>query len=476
MKKRIGLMWLVPVLFALLLSSAAGARTITTVEGLLELCGTTVNEDITLSGVFDLTGRDWTPIKRVAEGVTIEGNGATIIGMDMSATGDWEGGLDQTGFVGGNEGTISGLKFVLNSSASSRARYNGVVAAVNEYQATITDCTVCGDPNGSEVVLTNTLFNANLGGICGHNVGYVVRCLVSDLTLTDTNGACIGSIAGNNHYYIDSCFADSMKLIGGSVDTKIGGIVGQSIGNVESSFAAHTDFNTVTSTSISGKGLFMGGLVGNARYVDVISNRVNYVDICHEDSEGNSCYLGGILGGLVDLVEGYTSLVSSNYYADNCSAGMSWEDGDYAGGIVGGYQAADSRTVFMRCYYCTDFCSAPMAGINDGYDYPETFDICDGVSKAVMTGEGWAEDNLLSPWKNTGPDNYPVIDDRIPVSFSRVHRGKEYVSLRSARLLWNGKDVSALGLTDADTEFDPADFTLSCADGLSLEIDYVTVN
>ena len=52
MRQKIGLLWLLPVLFALLLPAAAGAAVITTVDELLALGGTTINEDVSIQGVF----------------------------------------------------------------------------------------------------------------------------------------------------------------------------------------------------------------------------------------------------------------------------------------------------------------------------------------------------------------------------------------------------------------------------------------
>ena len=186
--------------------------------------------------------------------------------------------------------------------------------------------------------------------------------------------------------------------------------------------------------------------------------------------------MGGIIGGLFDVSSDYASIVASNYYADNYLTGMSWGDNDVAGAIVGGYSVASSQSVFIRCFYCTDFCSAPMAGRNDGHEYSTTFDICDGVTKMDMTAPDWAEENLLSPWKNTGPDNYPVIDDRIPVSSTRLHRGNSYVPLTSARILWQGTDLTNVGLIEADTVLDPDDFDILNEANLPLELVYVTLN
>ncbi|MBQ9358439.1 MAG: hypothetical protein IJT95_02740 [Abditibacteriota bacterium] len=473
MRQKIGLLWLLPVLFALLLPAAAGAAVITTVDELLALGGTTINEDVSLDGVFDLTGRDWTPITEVAEGVTIEGSGSTIIGLDISAA---NGDGSCSGFVAANKGTITGLTFILNQDASVNAMYAGVVAGRNEADAFISDVKVYGDPGSGDFTLQKSGNSGLFGGIAGLNDGYISECLVSGLTFTDNAGAAIGGIAGQNQYIIESCFADSLNIIGAHISGAGGGIAGVSVGNPETGQEGMLVGNNVTFVSLTGKGLFKGGLAGRITFGSVYSNRVNYADITHEDSGGNACYLGGIVGAVEDLPEDCRSNLVFNYYADKVSLGIVWESQDHAGGIVGGYSTPFGYTLFTNCFYCTDYCFAPMAGVNEGSEYAYTFDCCDAVPKQTMTAPGWAEENLMSPWQNTGPEGYPVMDNRISVSFSRLHRGNSYVPLPAGRLLWQDQDVATIGMVSADTVFDPADFIISCDGDLPLELSYVTLN
>ncbi|MBR4749379.1 MAG: hypothetical protein IK083_07415 [Abditibacteriota bacterium] len=471
MRQKIGLLWLLPVLIALLLPAAAGAVTITTVDELLALGGTTINEDVSLDGVFDLTGRDWTPITEIAEGVCFDGSAATIMGLDMSAISD-DG--DYAGLVAVNRGQIAGLNVILSGEFSNTALYSGVIAGFNEETGEIIDCIVSGDPASGEVILANTRAGGSLGGIVGTNDGAISRALVNDLTFTDGNGvSSLGGIAGTNQYQIIYCFADAVKLVGNTADSRLGGIAGSLTGNTAERHSADIMFSTVTCSSLSGRGFVMGGLAGMAMYGEAIGCRVNYVDIAHSGTE--NCYLGGLIGGVLDFSDTYRSYIATSYYADRYLSGMSWEDHDFAGGIVGGCSVQSSAIVFFRCFYCTDYCAAPMVGVNEGQSYSGTFDICDGVSKITMTAPDWAAENLLDPWKNTGPDNYPVFDDRIITSFSRLHRGGSYLPFQSATLLWKGQDVNTLGMVNADTEFDPADFEL-LSENTNLELEYVTVN
>ncbi len=471
MRQKVGLLWLLPVLIALLLPAAAGAVVITTVDELLALGGTTINEDVSLDGVFDLTGQEWTPITEIAEGVEFDCAAATIIGLDMSAA---SGDGDYAGLVAVNRGRIDGLKVILNGQYSNNALYSGVIAGYNEAAGEINDCTVCGDTEAGEVIVANTRTGGRSGGIAGLNDGVITCALVNDLTFTDGNWASsMGGVTGVNQGTIDSGYADAVKLIGNNADSKMGGITGSLLGSTEQHQPAWVVSSTVTCSSIGGHGLFMGGMAGEVMYGYFVDNRVNFVDIAHSGVE--RCYLGGLIGSLLDSSADVYSSISTSYYADRYLSGMSWEVHDYAGGIVGGYNVQTSSHVFFSCFYCTDYCAAPIAGINDGHSHASTFEICDGVSKTTMTAPNWAAENLLDPWKNTGPDNYPVFDDRIPTSFSRLHRGGAYLPFQSATLLWKGQDASTLGAVDAATEFDPADFELLSAN-VCLELDYVTVN
>ncbi len=461
--------------FVLLLPAAAQARTIISTDQLLQLCGRAVFEDITLEGIFDLTGQEWTPISEVAEGVTIDGTNATIIGLDMSAT-YYNGQYYYSGFAAQNYGTITGLSIRLDSSAVTTASYAGPVAGIIGINGTVENCTVYGSADDG-VVITSDHQHGMLGGIAGYVSGAVTNCTVNGLTITDTSGSNMGGIAGSCHGTVFGCYAGRISVVGTHKWASLGGIAGFAAGNMDS--PAFVESNTVAYSSISGKAGRMGGIISVAQNAHVTGNRANYVDIIHQDPDNVVCTLGGIAGVVQETDEIEPSYFNGNYYAQGLTgAGIEWQANDIAGGIVGQFQGRDDDLCYMNCFFCTDFCSAPLYGELTGYASDASFERCDGVSKRVMTASGWAQDNLGREWQNSGPEGYPVLDNRVPVTFSRVHKGDLYLPINGVRIFWNGQDVANLGMVEPDTRFDPVDFSLllSGYPGVSIATKTFTVN
>ncbi len=466
--------WL--ALCCLLLPAAAQARTIISVDQLLRLCGTAVYEDITLEGIFDLTGQEWTPIAEVGEGVTIDGSAATIIGLDMSAVYN-DGHYDYSGFAAKNNGTITGLSLRLDTSVATVAGYAGPVAGIIGTNGTVEYCTVYGSADDGGVVLTSDHTHGMLGGIAGYASGAVTNCTVNSLTLTDTSGSNMGGIVGSCHGTVFACCAGHIAVVGTHRWASLGGIAGFAAGNMDS--PAFVESNTVVYSSVSGKAGQMGGILPVAQNAHVTGNRANYVDVIHRDPDNLVCTLGGIAGAVQVTNEIEPSYFNGNYYAQGLTdAGIAWQTNDIAGGVVGSYQGRDDDICFFNCFYCSDFCAAPLYGKLINGASADCFSACDGVSKLTMTAPGWAQVNLGRDWQNSGPEGYPVLDNRVPVTFSRVHKGDLYLPINSVRIFWKGQDVANLGMVEPETVFDPVDFSLllSGFPGVSIATKNFTVN
>ncbi|MBQ9358954.1 MAG: hypothetical protein IJT95_05370 [Abditibacteriota bacterium] len=461
------------ILALAVLPAALQARDIADVDGLLELCGDTVEENIVLTAPeYDLTGRSWRPIAELAEGFEFDGNGAVIKGLDMSSRyGQITSG--KYGLIAVNNGTVKDLNIRLTSDSESGKYYAGPVAAEN--YGTISGCRVFGDADDPVTLVVSTCY---AGGIAGSNIGTIEDCSVNDISFaTSGSKSFVGGIAGQLcGGEINGCTVYNVSiLINNSADA--GGIAGV----IEESPYPSADLAkikecSVLYSSLSGDGGNVGGLAGNARLVEATDCRVNYVDLRHTGS--GVCNIGGLFGE-VTVFSSEPVLIKRCYYADVYSANMHFQTGDNAGGIVGLLSADDgTREIFKRCIYCSDFTDVTdvwgmLTDNASAYNFTE----CYPDTKADMTSDGWAELLLGEGWTNNGPDGYPVYSDMIPVSFARLHRGDDYLSRSSYRLAYDGVDVTELGLVDPAMEFDPELFAIPpFTDMLPVVIEYVTVN
>ncbi len=363
MNKLAGLLWL-PVVLSLLLLSAAGARTVTSVDELLALGDTVIDEDIVIApGTYDLSEVTWTPIAEVAQGCTVSGEGAALTGFHFAYT--------DPGFVSENNGTISGITFRMEmfSNTGSSA---GVVAAANGSNGTIDGCLVYGEGEWT-VGLGESRKGNYLGGIAGVNDGAVTNCTVYGLTLSGGSETAIGGIAGKSTGTVFNCTVHNSSITGTAGTAVIGGIAGLLEGP-EVGVNSFAEQCSVLFSTVSGQAASMGGVAGIVKNGFIGTARVNFTDICH--ASGEKCAVGG-LAGTVDGSQGSNRLENS-YFADKSEAGMTYADTDAAGGVVGSYFELNNAQVFYKCYYCTDFCDAELYGENTGQSTPHHWYSCSG--------------------------------------------------------------------------------------------------
>ncbi len=473
MKKTIGLLWLLPALCALLFASAAQAEiTIGSVDDLLQLRGQVVDEDVVFEeGIYDLNGLDWTPIAEFTEHHTMNGGDNVVIkGLTLSGSCD-----DCAGLVAVNNGSIWGINVLVDCGSQANAIYAGVIAGYNGINADINSCHVYGESE-QPAELRATSDCMYMGGICGCNEGAVVYCTVRDVTFSAGANTTLGGATGRTEGTVLGCWVSHCAITGADDNSVLGGVTGELEGP-DADIQAFCEQNTVLYCDISGQALAMGGVAGKMTNGYLAFNRVNFVTFSHP--EGGKCAIGGLAGSL----EGDINRLENSYYADINGSDMDCQSLDDVGGIVGYYSVSQTDEVFYKCYYCTDFCPFELYGDCAGDYADEQFCSCWGETKDNMTSPGWGAENLddsyEGPWRNAGPDNYPVSTTDIPVSFSRLHRGDDYLPLACYRLLYNGIDVANIGMVGGDWEFEPEGFTVMNADPndeMQIDVEYVTVN
>lgn len=238
---------------------------------------------VQLTADIDLTDSNFTGIPTF--GGTLQGNGHTISGLNLSEQGSVQGlfrylqqdavvqDLNVTGTVqpggtraevgglaGQNAGTIQNCSFSGTVSGTDRI---GGIAGSNTVTGVITGCTVDGTVYGNHFV----------GGLAGQNDGVISYC---------TNRAAVNTTVSQNDVQLDDLtLTDLLTTERGADITDIGGVAGQSAGVLR----ACINYGAVGYDHI---GYNVGGIAGSQ--TGYIEGCVNYGTI-HARKEG-----GGIAG------------------------------------------------------------------------------------------------------------------------------------------------------------------------------------
>lgn len=238
---------------------------------------------VQLTADIDLTGSDFAAIPTF--GGTLQGNGHTISGLNLSRQGSVQGlfrylqqgavvqDLTVTGTVqpggtrsevgglaGQNAGTIQNCSFSGTVSGTDRI---GGIAGSNTVTGIITGCTVDGTVYGNHFV----------GGLAGQNDGVISNC---------TNRAAVNTTVSQNDVQLDDLtLTDLLTTERGADITDIGGVAGQSAGVLR----ACINYGAVGYDHI---GYNVGGIAGSQ--TGYIEGCINYGTI-HARKEG-----GGIAG------------------------------------------------------------------------------------------------------------------------------------------------------------------------------------
>ncbi len=447
------------------LSAAYADITVSTEAELAALGNTAVTQNVNIVGkVYDMSSiSGWIPIKSLASGCTINGNGAVIEGLNLAATVS----SNYCGFVGQNSGTIANLS--IRTSANVNPPQNmGGIAAENLSSGTIDNCIVFADSPGAVIIAISD--NKRAGGIAGHNKGAISNCMVKNLMFDCSGKGYVGGIAGYNDGFqasIQSCYAYNVTIqnANGGLTGRYGLIAGYNE-------AGAINIANADGCTLSTDKSYAGGVVGYVDEDSVISNC--WVKNCVL-SLTNSGRIGGLFGYVYD--SGATSITSC--YFGGGTASLTKTGSGEAGGLTGILWAESTwDTPLRNCFYETNMTS----GVDDMVGYYEEGDAsslanCAGVTTSAMKSSGWASSNLGSDWSQAS-DQYPVYTDGniSLVSISRPTR--DGVSLIRNNFRLSVGDLNDIGYVSADTVISVSDFQLTdlLQDGTSLTLDYPLVN
>ena len=250
---------------------------------------------ISFAADIDMSDYSWAPIP-IFKG-TILGNNFTISNLlienNTSISAD-SSNYYHVGFIGCNSGTVSYLNFSnVNVTVTYGAARVGAIAGDNN--GTITHCEVSGSVTDN-TTLTGDIMVGGIAGFSGSG---------SSITACTMNGAVLGKSS--------------------AAISKVGGIVGESGGNIVACSANGSVEANVTTSSYS----YAGGVAGYA-YAGQISNSFSTGTITSNCS-GTSAMAGGIVGELS------AATISKCYFAgSSVTAASSGSDKyAYSGGIVG---------------------------------------------------------------------------------------------------------------------------------------------
>lgn len=299
----------------------------------------TLANDIDLSGIYNESGKSWTPIGlQDSDGYIINAFAGT--------------------FDGGGH-SIKGL-YINNETGREQGLF-GIVSG------TVKDLTVEGEVTASSAV----------GGIAGWNYGSIINC-TSSVNITARREA--GGIAGTlgNNALIEGCTNNGDVTVTNK-ETYAGGIAGH---NNRGTILNCTNSGKIENGSQGGEDAFrnkIGGIVGFL-YSGKIENSDNSGEITsHEETASYTTDItDNYIGGIVGYSEGGTITYSDNSGKVNNAV-------NYAGGIAGYLQNGDS---VMYCNNTGEVTSGTYAGGVAGFSRSD-ISVCEN-SGNVICGNGFA--------------------------------------------------------------------------------------
>lgn len=323
-----------------------------------------LNTNCTLTQNITLTG-NWTPIGTNSDPYTgtFDGNGKTITGLTINASGS-----NYQGLIGclGSGGRVQNLK--LENVSISGSTCTGGVVGYNT-GGTVSGCRVSGKISGG----------ARTGGIVGYNEksGSITDCH-STSTVSGTDY--VGGIAG---YVMSDCTVSGCSVSGVDVtitgtSSSIGGIVGQNAGSI---IGCHFSGEEVNGTTA------VGGVAGynnrgsiTACYSQGTVEATNSTQI----SGQNYSQAGGVAGNT------YSGSITACYHIGTVSGVASG-----VGGVVG-YNTSSSTTV-TACYW-----NATGTNLSYGIGNPESNTNATKVDDSNVTWNETALTGMNNALTNTG--------------------------------------------------------------------------
>ncbi|MBR4748797.1 MAG: hypothetical protein IK083_04395 [Abditibacteriota bacterium] len=458
--KRFSFLALMTVILASLAAAVHADITVTSEAELAALCNTAVTQNVNIVGkTYNMAPYGWTPLRSLASGCTINGNGAVIEGLDLSAVvlQKW------CGFVGQNNGIIRNLSVRSSSNVSVRKAMGGIAA---ENKGTIANCVMYADTQGSVVV--DTAGNIHAGGIAGDNTGTITDCMVKNMIFSSWGSDYAGGIAGTNTGTIDTCYVYSTTITNndGSTSGAYGLIAGYNGGG------------TITVCSVEGSSVgtdnaYVGGIAGNVDKGSSISNTRVKNTVVLQNGTGSA---GGLFGRVYNENNVRTNVVSC-YYGGN---GLTGSDSGSVGGVVGVLDSDNGTDkILTSCFFATDFCSSgtTVYGATAEHAGGDNLASCAGVTSGMMKGLNWARDNLGDGWQNDA-DLYPVYADanvRL-VSISRPEKDGVPLSRSNFRVkVGNLNDISYVRANETIT-LSSISLEDLVQDGTSMTVNAFTLN
>ncbi len=238
------------------------------------------NDNYPLNGSYKLTKNislssydNWTPIgSSSAFSGTFEGNGKTISGLKVNASGTY------AGLFGQVSGTVKNLTVIgsvtLNASVSNASSvYAGILAGnVSGWFATIDSCSTSGEVKATlNCTATWGIGSANVyaGGVIGNSSSMIASEILSHksgaVTATYTGSkvsgnAYAGGVAGKTSAGLTDCYNKAdVTASSGNGSSYAGGLAGQCA-------ATETSYNTGTITAGTYCGAIAGYTTGSSKY------------------------------------------------------------------------------------------------------------------------------------------------------------------------------------------------------------------
>ncbi|MBO4548245.1 MAG: hypothetical protein J5758_03430 [Abditibacteriota bacterium] len=393
--KKFSFLALMTAILALFAAAVHADITVSSEAELAALGGTAVSQNVNIVGkTYDMSSYTWTPIKSLASGCVINGNGAVIDGIDLATVvaNKW------SGFLGQNNGTIQNLSVRSSSNVSVRKVMGGIAA---ENKGTINNCVVYADTEGS--VAIDTAGNIRAGGVAGDNTGSITNCMVKNLSFTSDGADYVGGIAGNNQGTISTCYVYNTYItnVNGSASGAYGLIAGyNNAGGISVCSAEYSSVETDAS--------YAGCIAGYVSAGSSIANtRIKSCDVLLNGAGS----IGGLCGYVYNENDTRTT-VASCYFGGARLHGIQKSGSGNAGGVVGILSSDNSSNqIFYKCWFSTD-----TSNVSDlwGDFIPNAaasnLQSCGGATLGQMRGLGWAASNLGSGWQNDR-DLYPVYAD-----------------------------------------------------------------
>ncbi len=325
-----------------------------------------------------------------------------------------------------NSGSISG----------SIIGVGGIIGTINTSHGTFSELSNSGTVSGQD--FTSGIF----GQVSSSSSSYSYLSNEGSIIGTTSVGGIIGGFS--------NCMKDAMSYLSNTANVSGVGSVGGLIGVTSASYdGMDVSYSYSTSQTITGSGNDVGGLIGNAYYVDMSDC------YCISNVSGSS-NVGGIVGTAVQVD------FSSCYFAGNTLAAS------YCAAIVGNNVSGVSST-YTNVYYSLDYSTTSPVGLSGIVGLSDS-DMTGNSALARLTGfdaSTWVTTpNTNTQWfyphlsgfTNTPYILVPYISNPIADSIVNVEAGENITlgitSENASSFLWQSSNDNGLTWIDLSSSSD----------------------